>query len=377
MTVDWKQIRAQFPALANWTYLNSATFGQIPLRSIEAVSQHFARRNELGCSDFGSWFDDADRVRALAARLVHCQASDIAFAPTSSHAISLLLSGLSWKPGDRVVTFAEEYPNNTYGPALLRRHGVEMVETTWPEFYDAVNERTRLVITSQVNYSTGFRPPLAEISRFLRGKNTLLYVDGTQCVGAIPIDVTDVHVDMLAVHAYKWMLSPNGATFMYVSPRLRECLEPNIIGWRSHREWRQIDNLCNGEMVLSSDAERYEGGMLVFAVLYGLGASIEMFLEIGQDVIANRVRDLTEKTRAALRSLGARLPFDEAPELYDSPIISARFEDVDASKLALQLRERKVLVSARHGSLRVSPHFYNDESDIDRLVTELKPLLKG
>ena len=373
MAVDWHKVRAEFPALANWTYLNTATFGQLPRRVSDAVARHFARRDELACSDFLSWFDDADRLRGLVARLIHCQPSDIAFVPNAATALSLLIGGLNWQPGDRIVTLEDEFPNNLYYPALCRGQGIELVESCFEKFYDAVTPRTRLVVLSEVNYTTGFRPPLGEISDFLRQRGCLLYVDGTQSLGALQFDVTATPVDMYTVHAYKWLLSPNGAGFMYVSPALRERLMPNVIGWRSHRGWRQVDNLHHGAPEFVTEAEKYEGGMLTFAVLYGMQAAVEMILEIGPPAIEARVMELAEATRAALRRLGAFLPSEHSPH-FRSPILAARFEGKPAARLAQELKARRILVSARHNHLRVSTHFYNNEEDIERLARALESL---
>jgi selenocysteine lyase/cysteine desulfurase len=178
---------------------------------------------------------------------------------------------------------------------------------------------------------------------------------------------------MLSVHAYKWLLSPNGAGFVYVSPRTREWLQPGVIGWRSHSGWRNHDNLHHGAPEFKSTAEKYEGGMISFALLYAMGAALEMFLNIGPKTIACRVADITEKTRAVLRKAGAELPADLDAH-YDSPIIAARFEGQDPSAIARRLQQLKVMVAARHGYLRVSPHFYNNEEDVDRLATALQAI---
>src|SRR5262249_4301468 len=96
---------------------------------------------------------------------------------------------------------------------------------------------------SEVNYASGLRPPLAHLSKFLRERGILLYVDGTQSVGALRFDVQESQPDMMAVHAYKWMCSPTGVGFMYVAPHLRAKLLPHVAGWRTHRDWRNVDNL--------------------------------------------------------------------------------------------------------------------------------------
>jgi cysteine desulfurase / selenocysteine lyase len=370
-TIDWQQVRAEFPALADWTFLNTATFGQMPRRGAEAASRHFTRRDRFACADFLDWFDDADGIRALCARLIHCHASDIAFVPNASTALSLLLAGIDWKAGDRFVTLEDEFPNHYYHPLFLGQRGVEFVETPWERFYECITPSTRVAAISLLNYSTGFRAPLAEISGYLRERGVLLYVDGTQGLGAVELDVSQIPVDMLAVHGYKWLLSPNGAGFMYVNPKMREWLEPGVIGWRSHKGWRNHDNLHHGAPEFKTEAEKYEGGMLTFTVLYAMAAALEMFLEIGPAAIERRVQDLCEKTRCVLRRSGAALLSDRRPH-YDSPIIAAQCEGKDVSLLARRLQERKVLVAARHGHLRISPHFYNDETDLARFAEALQ-----
>jgi selenocysteine lyase/cysteine desulfurase len=366
---DWAAIRREFPALANWTYLNTATFGQLPRRATGAVARHFAHRDELACSDFLAWYDDADRVRSKIGRLINCTSEDIAFVPNASTALGLLLAGLDWHPGDQVLTLDHEFPNNLYAPGLLARFGVETIACPWDRFHDSVNARTRLAILSSVNYNTGFAPPLAELADDLRSRGVLLFIDGTQSVGALRFDVARVQPDMLAVHGYKWLLSPNGAGFFYIAPQLRERLPPNVVGWRSHRDWRNVDNLHHGVPELPPGAEKYEGGSVSFALLYAMEASLDLILEIGPEVIERRVLDLAAKARGILYSLGAVL----ADSL--SPIVAARFEHHDVSALARALREQRVLVAARRGHLRVSPHLYNNEQDLEIFERTLRALL--
>jgi cysteine desulfurase/selenocysteine lyase len=368
---DWKNIRAEFPALEHWTFLNTATFGQLPRRATEAVAQHFARRDRYACADFMEWFDDADAIRGSIARLVHATPDDIAFIPKACAGLSLLMGGIEWKAGDQVVTLQNEFPNHYYYPSFLSARGVEFVETPFERFHESITPRTRLVAISMVNYSTGFRPPLAEIARFLQERGVLLYVDGTQGLGALELDVAAIRPAMLSVNGYKWMLAPTGAGFLYVDPVVRRWLQPNVIGWRSHHGWRQHENLHHGEAEFSTKAERYEGGMLAFDPIYAMGASVEMMLEIGPPLIEARVTRLAAMTREVLRRAGGELAADRDAH-YESPVVTVRFEGKDARQLVLDLHARKVQVAARHGNLRVSPHFYNDETDLDRFEQELK-----
>lgn len=366
MTPDWGAVRREFPALAHWTYLNTATYGQMPVRASAAVAAHFARRDEFACADFLGWFDDIDRLRENLARLLHAAPDDIAFVTNASAALSIVTNGIDWQPGDRVVTLENEFPNNLYVASLRERYGVRFAEVPWEQFYDSVDSHTRLVVMSSANYTSGFRPPAAHVASFLRERSVAFFLDGTQTVGACRFDAAEVRPDILAVDAYKWMLSPNGAGFVYVHPRMRFRLPPNVVGWRSDRAWREVDSLHHGAPRFKSSAEKYEGGMPAFPSLYALGAVVEMMLELDPVEIERRVLDLAGKARAVLEAAGAQVLHS------DTPILAARFEGRDAAALAQSLKERRILVSARHGNLRVSVHFYNNEEDLDRLAEGLR-----
>ena len=196
-----------------------------------------------------------------------------------------------------------------------------------------------------------------------------LFLDGSQSVGALTFDVAKTPVDVLAVHGYKWLMAPTGAGFMYVSPAFRKKLPPNIIGWRSHHDWRNVDRLHSGTPEFKDAAEKYEGGGLPFHLLYAMEASVNWMLEIGPEAIERRVMELANSARSILRGLGAQV--DDT----GSQIVIAGFPGMDASATARALREQKVVVAARHGRLRISPHFYNDDGDLKRLESALKSLL--
>ena len=358
---DWAKVREEFPSLARWTYLNTATFGQLPKRAVEAVAQHFAHRDETACADFLSWFDDHDRLRGKLARLINATPDDIAFVPNASAALALLAAGIDWGEGDEVITLEGEFPNQIYAPAFLRRRGVRSREVAWERLFDALTPRTRMVALSTVNYVTGFRPPLEALAQICREREIVLYLDGTQSVGALRFDFASIQPDMLAVNAYKWMLAPNGAAFMAIHTRLRERLDPLSVGWRSHHGWRNVDNLHHGPPEFKTSAEKYEGGMLPSSALYALEASTDLMLELTAEAIENRVLELARKCRAL---------FDDPLPHENTAIISARVPD--ASALARELKTRRVLVSARHGLLRVSTHFYNNEADLEELSKVLR-----
>lgn len=359
--MDWTAIRAEFPALQTGiTHLDTASFGQLPRRTTDAVMRHFAHRDAQGCHDFLTWFDDLDRTRAAIGELIHASADQIAFVSNAASALGILLAGIDWRAGDEVIALEHEFPNNLYAPAFLERRGVIFRECAWPDLDSALNERTRLVLLSTVNYTTGFRPPISGLGARLRQRGVLLYVDGTQSVGALRFDIEDVQPSMLAVHGYKWLLCPNGAGFAYVRPEVMNWLEPNVIGWRSHRGWRNVDYLHHGRPELPPQAEKYEGGMLPFALIYAMDASVRMMLEIGPELIETRVMQLAASIRGILTRAGATAPD------HTSQIVTASFPEADAVELRRALEQTGVYVSARRGALRVSAHFYNDETDLAR-----------
>ena len=265
--------------------------------------------------------------------------------------------GLPWQSGDEVLTLDDEFPNQLYVSAVLARFGARLRTVAWSGFYQAVNERTRLVVLSTVNYATGFRPPLEEVSRFLRERGVLLYVDGSQSVGALQFDIELVRPSVLCVDAYKWMLS---AEWRWIS-----VCRSGTAGAAAGDAWwaggaigigDRSTALNHGEPVFAQAAEKYEGGMLPFPSIYGMGAVIDLMLQVGPAAIEARVLELAGKARAMLCGLGAEVNADE------SQIVTAILPGREAGELARSLRERRILVSARHGRLRVSPHFYNDES---------------
>jgi len=370
--MDWDSIREQFPALRRGiVHLDTASFGQLATRTMAAVMHHFARRDDCACHDFLTWFDDVDRTRIAVAQLINASSDDIAFVNNAAAALGILLSGIDWREGDEVITLEHEFPNNLYAPAALARRGVVFRECAWGELDSTLNDRTRLVLVSTVNYTTGFRPPLSGLGERLRKRGVLLYVDGTQSVGALRFDTADVRPSMLAVHGYKWLLCPNGAAFVYVAPEVRAWLEPSVIGWRSHRDWRNVDNLHHGRPELPERAEKYEGGMLPFALIYAMDAAVNMHLEIGPKLIEQRVMRLAAELRDVLTRAGANVPD------YDSQIVTASFRRADPVVLRRALQQQQVLVSARRGALRVSAHFYNNMDDVATFEAALRQAIRA
>jgi len=369
-TPNWAGIRARFPSLQGRTFLNTATYGQLPVSAVEAASAHFARREKTAGLDFLDWFDDLQGTRALIARLLHCAPEDIAFVPNAGYALSLAISSVGWKAGDEMLTLHHEFPNQLYGHASAGARGVEC---NWPDFEEHVNERTRLVALSTVNYTTGLRPDLGRLVKQLRERGIVVYLDGTQSAGALEFDCAGMAPDFFAVDAYKWMISPNGASFIYVNPRMRQRLPPNVLGWRSDKDWRNVTSLHHGAPRFGDTAEKYEPGMVPFACIYGMDAALRLLEEIGIPQIERRVLELASLLRSELTLMGAEF-YRSKGECLPSQIVTASLPGVDSADLAKRLAEQNINISARRAYLRISPHFYNNEEDVAVLIAAIRKL---
>lgn len=370
MSGDWAAIRAEFPSLQGRTFLNTATFGQLPTRTKQAVMGHFDRRDQNAALDFLEWFDDLDQTRSRVARLLHGTKEDIAFVPNAGYALSLAMSSVEWEEGDEMLTLHHEFPNQLYGHASV---GARSVECEWHEFDSHVTARTRLVALSTVNYTTGLRPNVQKLVKDLRSRGIVVYLDGTQSCGALEFNCAAVAPDFFAVDAYKWMISPNGATFIYVNPDMRRRLAPNVLGWRSDKDWRNVTHLHHGAPRYGESAEKYEPGMLAFSSLYGMDASLRLIEEIGIAQIEKRVLGLADLLRTELTAMGAEF-FRSKGECLPSQIVTASLPGVDSAMLAKKLAEQNINISARRSYLRISPHFYNNEDDLSILLAAIRKL---
>lgn len=370
----WRAIRREFHGLNGRTFLNTATFGQLPQCAIEAVSAHFRRRDEKACTDFVDWFEDLDALRTSLARWMNAAADEIAFVTNASSALALVMSGIDWQAGDEILTLEDEFPNQLYAAQSINQ--VRGVQCRWEQLEQHVTPRTRIVLLSTVNYSSGLRPHLEPTLKRLRERDVPVYLDATHSIGALAFDCRATEPDFLAVDAYKWMISPNGAGFLYVRSDARKWLRPNAIGWRSDCDWRNVDSLHHGAPRFVDAAEKYEGGMLPFPSLYAMQASLQLMEKIGKEAIEARVLELADLLKQELHRLGAECD-PVSGDYLPSQIVSVRFASREASLIARKLAERNIIVAARKGYLRISPHFYNNEDDVSVLIGALCEILKA
>jgi cysteine desulfurase/selenocysteine lyase len=372
----WRE--EEFPVTRGYVYMNHAGMGPLPRRAAERMQ---ALADLVSRTGDRHWLDrnrEGERVRGLAARLLGArQAHETAFVENTSGGLSLIAEGLDWKAGDNVVGTALDFPSNVYPWMHLADRGVTLRQVPErdgridpDELLATLDERTRVLALSWVQYASGFRSGLAHVGAACRERGVLFVVDVIQGLGAMPIDVERDCVDVAVGAVHKWLLGPEGIALLYVSDRVLDRIRPLRSGWRSVRNpfgWTDFD------LTFAEGARRFESGTMNFYGITGLGGSLEIFLEIGATDLERRILALTERAAVGLADLGFQVISSRRPG-EASGIVTATHPRHAADDLVKRLAERNVMVAARAGRFRVAPHFYNTDEDVDRMLTELKGL---
>jgi selenocysteine lyase/cysteine desulfurase len=374
--MDWTALRDEFPVTRRWAFFDHAAVAPLTRRAQQAMTDWARDLAENGDVHDPQWVQHVEEVRRLVARLLACDPLDLAFVKNTSEGIGIVAEGFPWRPGDSVVTAAEEYPANVYPWMNLAGRGVEVRlvpsrdRRVWVEdIRAALTERTRLVSLSFVEYASGFRNDLEAVGSLCRERGVYFVVDAIQGLGVLPLDVGRVPVDFLAADGHKWLLGPEGAGVLYVRRDLVDLLHPVGVGWNSVVGARDFSRL---DFRLKPHAGRWESGSLNVAGITALGASLELLLEIGIPAVAERVLHLTDylcerAARAGLEVYSSRLPQDR------SGIVSLVAPGGNVRQLVKRCREQRIVVNQRAGRLRLSPHCYNTEEEVDRFLAVVAP----
>ncbi len=374
MGVDVKALREEFPITQNYNFMNHASVGPLPRRAVEAVQAYLEQQQGKSYVK-GGYPRRVAQVRAAAAELIGAKSDEIAFTKNTSEGISFVANGLKWNAGDNIVTAAVEFPANMYPWMNLRSRGVQ-VRTVLEEngqvplenLIDAIDSHTRVVTVSAVQYASGHRIDLKELGEWCQKRGVLFCVDAIQALGVLPIDVGEMHIDFLATGAQKWLCAPEGIGFFYCDQELCGHLRPSTIGWRSMVNGEDYGNY---QFEFHSDARRFEAGSYNMAGVYGLGASIELLQEIGIDNIAEHVLSITDRLVNGLREKAYRVvSHREGGAASGIVAFTSPTHDLDHIQRHLE-SEYRIIIAVREGRLRVSPHLYNSEEEIDLLLDAL------
>jgi len=369
------EIRALFPVTKKYIYMNHAAVAPLSSRARDAMRSIIDDITENGTANYRGWLDAYERVRASAAKLVNARPHEIAFMKNTSEAISTVANGLDWEPGDNVVSCNVEFPANVY-PWLRLKHerGVVMklaqerggrIDTE--ELLSLIDERTRVVALSWVQFSSGYRSDIARIGRACRERGVLFMLDAIQGLGALQLDVERDCVDAFAADGHKYLLGPEGAALLYLSGRIVERIRPTVVGWTSVNNH---EDYLDYRLDYREGAQRFECGTLNTIGIFGLGAEIDLFLEIGPERIERYLLELGDDLAGRLTSKGYSVISSRKPG-ESSAIVTCTHARHSAASLFHRLRERNIIAAHRVGRLRISPHLYNTREDIDALIEAL------
>ncbi len=375
MRLDTESARGLFPSASQGIYFNHAAVSPLSRHVVSAIEAFLKERSETDVENyFTTLMPTLNALRARLARMLNADAQHLAFIPNTSYGLNLLAQGLDWKHGERILLYEREFPSNIQPFLALRKRGVEIDflkdhdgEIRIDELEKKITPDTRLVSLSYVQFLSGFRLKLDEVSEVCRRKGCLLSIDAIQGLGAMPIDCTKV--DFMAAGAHKWGMSPMGTGVAYFSDELLERLNPIFVGWLSVQEaW----DFSYHEKPLKQDASRYELGTYNWIGLVGMNAAFELFEEIGFEAVTEKILSLSEYLSNNFTHNGFELLCNPS-RANRSGIVSIKNMN-NAEAVFKQLTERRIEISLRENYLRFSPHFYNTREECDEVISQLKQL---
>jgi len=367
--------RREFPVAREQVFLAHAGVCPLPRRVSEAVSQ-YALQAAKGDQERFIYPKILEHGRQVASQMLGCGPDEVAFVGPTSLALSFMASGLKFRRHDNVLVYFDDYPSNVYPWMALAEKDVEvrLVNTRGlglirpQDVMGQVDENTRLVALASCHFISGYRLDYQAIGKFLHQRNILFCLDGIQTLGAFPLSMEDV--DMLAADAHKWLLGPCGAGLMYVRRSIQASLTPPIYGWNNVR---CPDFVAQEQMVLRPGAQKYEAGTFNLLGLVGLIRGIELLLEAGVDNVARELLRKRARVAPALQAKGYTVLHAEAPPENSSGIVSFHRPGADLAPVHQKLLDAHIVTSLRTDRagrkfIRLSPHFYNTDAELDRAL---------
>ncbi len=370
------EIRRLFPAAQKYTYLNSAAIAPLPTVAVKAVTSQLEDASNNGSINMDDWCVTKNRARGLVAQMLGVRSEEIAFMRNTSDGFSGVAAGMKWNKGDNIVTFSREFPANFYPWRMLRDNfGVEIRaceekdgRIDSDELVTLIDENTRLVSISAVQYSTGFRIDLERIGKAARKVDALFAIDIIQAFGVLPFDLPAQFVDIASGASYKWLCSPEGCGIFYLGERATERIKPNCAGWQSVEKPWDFDDL---EQDFKPNSLAWETGMGGSALFYGLEQSLKLLSETGAEKIASYLEELTDFLCEILPTEKYEIISSRAKCEKSQIVCIENRNGFSSNAVAEHLRREKIIVSPRGSRIRIAPHFFNNFGDIERLVENL------
>ncbi|MCP3678635.1 MAG: aminotransferase class V-fold PLP-dependent enzyme [Deltaproteobacteria bacterium] len=363
--------RKFFPVTENLVYLNHAAVAPLSTQVVEKVTSFLEEYREFGSLHYARWMEYMEEVRGMAASLISAERGEIAFVKNTSSGLSTVANGIAWERGDNIITADCEFPSNVYPWMNLAPKGVELRlvkerggRIQVGDIEKLIDDRTRLLSISWVEFVNGFRNDLKALGDLCEARKIYFCVDGIQGLGALDMNVEEFKIDFLAADGHKWLLAPEGIGIFYVSRRVIDELHPSQVGWHSVTN---PSNYLPYNFEFRDDARRFEEGSPNMMGIYALGASLETLLEIGTGRIEETILSLTGRIASGLMDMGHTIltPFGDDER---SGILLFTPAKGSVEGLYRHLSANRILCAIRPGGIRLSPHFYNNEEDVERLL---------
>ena len=363
----------------NAIFLNHASTGPLPQRALDATAEFNQLRAQLYRLPDTLQFSTLDRSRELIAKLIGAQVSEIGLATNTSFGINLAAFSLPLSPGDVVLTPDHEFPANIYPwMQAAAKRGVEYrrVQTcagcidTESVIAALDDPRVRILSVSWVGFAFGACLDLRALSDACLERDIYFVVDAIQGLGPLTIDVSTLHIDILACGAQKWLLSPWGSGFVYVREELMRSLEPHDVSWLGVRGSDDFTRLLDYDLSWRDTARRFEFITLPFQDFIGMNASLELFHELGPREISAHITGLGDQIVQWANHHGVEIVTPSAPDRR-AGIIAVR--PPGALQASAKLRDARVTHSFREGAIRLSPHAYNTSAEIEYALSIIAP----
>ncbi|MFA4874227.1 MAG: aminotransferase class V-fold PLP-dependent enzyme [bacterium] len=377
--VDWDRVRSDFPVSRDKVYLMSAAMSPMPSVVFERVVSEYRRINEAG--DI-FWEEDIKTCRGLRSRIggmINASADDLAFVANTSTAMSILALSLKGDGGRdfNIVSMADEFPASTV-PFEFQRLKMNYAQPTGARYpvesvLERVDKGTLAVVTSHVQYATGFRQDLERLGVELKKRGVLHIVNATQAFPIFPVDVKAMRIDAMSASLHKWGFAGHVGALFYTSPEFRARFAAPMAGWLSvaPRPGAFIHTGKNEPFELYDTADRYVQGCINFQAINTMHAALDYLESIGSENVVKKIHELNDYLIAGLWRVGACIvsPIDSIDER--SAILSFNIGERTADCVAY-LEAQNIFVSYRQGNIRSAVNIFNDEQDIDRLLTAIE-----
>lgn len=370
--MDWVEWREEFPILRRKTYLNSCSLGALSHRAEARVRQFHEDWHNYGASAwYEIWLGRIAELRARVAAMLGAQAHELAITHSTSAALSSIASAIDYGKRNKVVVADLDFPTLAY--QWLVKRDVEVVfvpsedgATVRAErFADFVDDRTAVVATSHVFYATGAIQDLATIGDIAHRRGALFLVDAYQGIGQLPTTLAGSPIDVYVAGPLKWMLGGPGLAYLYVRGDLIRRLTPQLAGWFAAEHQFDFDHR---QFEFRDDARRFELGTPALHMVHSALGGQEIIDEVTVARVRERNQYLAELLIERARAAGFRIRCAPTREERSAIVMLA----LDDPKGAVQhLAERGIIVDHRPGHVRVSPHFYNLETELDLVLEEL------